>query len=140
MLCVVWWPTVLLKTTARTNPWGGLVVASPYTFPCGQQPIRTQLYYKRNTTMTRKDFIAIADVLGLISNPEERRIIIDKMCEHLAESNGRFNRSRFLQHVEKVARTKEHLDGIKTMVRRQEEREALATVSDLEFSMRNGGE
>jgi hypothetical protein len=51
MLCVVWWPTVLLKTTARTNPWGGLVVASPYTFPCGQQPIRTQLYYKRNTAM-----------------------------------------------------------------------------------------
>ena len=89
--------------------------------------------------MTRKDFIAIANVLGLISNPEERSTIMDKMCRYFAESNDRFNRSKFLQHVEEVARTKEHIDGIKTMVRRQEEREALATVSDLEFFMRNGG-
>ena len=57
--------------------------------------------------MTRKDFVAIADVLGLISNQEERRTIIDKMCEHLAESNGRFNRPRFEQYVEDVAASKE---------------------------------
>ena len=57
--------------------------------------------------MTRKDFIAIAGVLGLISNQKERRIIIDEMCEHLAKSNGRFNRSRFEQYVEDVAASKE---------------------------------
>ena len=56
--------------------------------------------------MTRKDFIAIANVLGLISNQEERSTIIDKMCEHLAESNDRFNRSRFEQYAEKVAASK----------------------------------
>jgi len=90
--------------------------------------------------MTRKDFVAIANVLGLISNPEERSTIMDKMCRYFAESNDRFNRSKFLQHVEEVARTKEHQDHVDGIVRRQEEREALATVSDLEFSMRNGGE
>lgn len=60
--------------------------------------------------MTRKDFVAIASAIGLISNPKDRQAVVDKICEHIVEvapGHPRFNRPRFEQYVEDVAASKE---------------------------------
>lgn len=47
--------------------------------------------------MTKKDFIAMAEVVKEISNLEERYKVAKKMCEVFKNDNPLFNENRFLK-------------------------------------------
>ena len=47
--------------------------------------------------MSRKHFIALAEAIRNISNPEERKRAANAVADVCAGSNGRFDRARFIR-------------------------------------------